>query len=285
MIAAYARYRLPLHVPMRTARGVIDHREGVLVQDQQGRVGDACPLPGWSSETIDDVVAHLQGRSAQVPKSLSFAFSTAAAPGAAIPVVAMAMLIDDARHPTEVALTSTTLKLKVGAHGHDVDLAAIASLRVRVPSLQLRLDGNRQLSVEHTHALAAAAGSALQWCEEPVPLSLLSMLDASIPVAADEVFFIEGDDQQASVLRDRAIAWVLKPTLLGMPQTTSWMDQARERQKIVIISSVFESGVGRAALARLADDGCGQAHGLGTARFFASELNLDALADLDWVQR
>jgi O-succinylbenzoate synthase len=283
MITSFARYRLPLRAPLITARSTLHHRDGVLVRDEQGRLGDACPLPGWSRETVDQVVGHLDGSTdGEWPPSLSFAAATRATFPMFAPTVAITTFIDDARQAAVVTNPRTTIKLKVGTHGHDVDVAAIKGLRARVPGLQLRLDGNRQLTIAHTHALAELAGVALQWFEEPVPLSSLAMLDASIPLAADECFFLHGDDSHfVEMMRDRAIAWVLKPMMMEMIHTKRWQQQALLLNKHVVISSVFESAVGRSALLNLAADHPTMAHGLDTGRYLANDIT-DVFCTLSW---
>jgi len=58
---AYRRYRLPLHVAVRTAHGVLAERTGVLVrlEDESGAVGcgEAAVLPWFGTETADEVAA------------------------------------------------------------------------------------------------------------------------------------------------------------------------------------------------------------------------------------
>lgn len=56
------RYALPLTTPLSLAGEMHSHRRGLLVRldTDQGAVGwgDAAPLPGFSKETLDDVVDH-----------------------------------------------------------------------------------------------------------------------------------------------------------------------------------------------------------------------------------
>ena len=56
------RYALPLTAPVSLAGDAHSHRRGLLVRldAEQGAVGwgDAAPLPGFSTETLDDVVEH-----------------------------------------------------------------------------------------------------------------------------------------------------------------------------------------------------------------------------------
>jgi O-succinylbenzoate synthase len=58
----YRRYRLPLRAPLRIAHGVVDERDGLIVQleEADGKVvgrGEAAPLPWFGTETADEAEA------------------------------------------------------------------------------------------------------------------------------------------------------------------------------------------------------------------------------------
>jgi O-succinylbenzoate synthase len=56
------RYKLPLTAPLQLGASTVAHRRGVLlrIRTEQGATGwgDAAPLPGFSSESLADVIAH-----------------------------------------------------------------------------------------------------------------------------------------------------------------------------------------------------------------------------------
>jgi O-succinylbenzoate synthase len=54
----FKKYSIPFKSPLRTAIGTFSHREGIIVTFEyrnKAFVGEAAPLPGFSSETIEDV--------------------------------------------------------------------------------------------------------------------------------------------------------------------------------------------------------------------------------------
>ena len=56
----FRRYRLPLRMAVRTARGVMGEREGVIVRLETGGAsgfGEAAPLAGFGGETVEEIAA------------------------------------------------------------------------------------------------------------------------------------------------------------------------------------------------------------------------------------
>ncbi len=56
----YYHYRLPLRVPFRTARYTFRYREGIIIGDGGCIWAEASPLPGFSTETFEEVLDYLQ---------------------------------------------------------------------------------------------------------------------------------------------------------------------------------------------------------------------------------
>jgi O-succinylbenzoate synthase len=275
-----ASFSLPLSITLRgehqpVRRGVFvrtrDHDTGAL------RFSEASPLPGFSTETLDDVWNDIQGGRffSTLSPSLTFARAYSVSDDdLSQPEPPSAVLITDLADVASFQFDShLTVKLKVSGADPDAELAAVRAL-----SGIIRLDGNRQLSVAHTHALAAAAGAKLQWFEEPVLPALLAEIDPRVPIAADEAF---RDDVVDDALLQRAVAWVLKPTLLGAERTAQLQADATARGKPVVISSAFESAIGRCALAKLCAPGV--VHGLGTGRFFRRDANAAMMRLASWT--
>ena len=171
-----------------------------------------------------------------------------------------------------------TLKLKVGRRGLDDECIAVRA--VAAAGHRLRLDGNRRCSVEEALALAEAAGAALEFFEEPVALALLPQLPKTLPLALDETLDETltapeaPADQVLDALADVSVAWVLKPTILGPARCQAAVAAAARRGRRVIVSSAFESRIGRRALvlaaARWAPE---TTHGLGTGPAFAADVS------------
>jgi o-succinylbenzoate synthase len=264
-------------------------RRGLWIAlERQGRFGvsDAAPLPGLSRESLDDVRAQLvalqAGHTPLLLPSLSlalFAASTEATQPAASASVESAALVnasDVAAVAAACALRAPrTVKVKVGRAPRDVEAAAV--MRLRDAGHTLRLDGNRRLTVDDAVALAVAAGPALAYFEEPVPARELGALPASMPLALDESFddwfqaLDEGRTPDAAVAAV-AVAWVLKPTVLGAARAQALCDEAHGRGVTVVVSSAFESPLGRRSLCQWAARVAPRTvHGLGTGAFFVDE--------------
>ncbi len=271
-------------------------RDGLLIAVEQGGrcgIADAAPLPGLSTESIDDVLDglrrfaglswstlqdpfELQGLLPGLP-SLAWALSAAAAESLepwSRPTVASAVLVDDGDVPGAMP-ESATIKLKVGRRSLDDDLKTVLAWRQQQPSARLRLDGNRRLSVGATVAIAEAAGAALAFFEEPTPLAEAASLPAWLPLALDETLDDEATCADALAGLHRAVAWVVKPTVLGPWQTATIISRARSMGVDVVISSAFDSSVGRRSLVRLAAAAAPtMVHGLGTRRALGRDLDV-----------
>jgi o-succinylbenzoate synthase len=303
MTLAFARFQLTAHFSVAGRR--LHKRDGVLIRHttQGGLVhwSEASPLPGLSSETVDDVVAALSTRhldelrdEPQLP-SLSWALAHHIGADTILrvhPQSARLLLspqdVDDSVHRFH---DLQTVKLKVGGNDVDAELSAIQRLRERVPGLRLRLDGNRRLSVATTHQLAAAAGASLEWMEEPTELTLVNQIAPDIPLVADEVFLdvkngADKDDSNVQQLLHRATAYVLKPMVLGASTTSRWTHQAAQQGKRCIISSCYESAVGRSLLAVVAASvaPADVVHGLGTGAYFDEDFSNDVQAQTAHLQ-
>ena len=51
----FYRYRIPLNAPFQSAKGLIDHRHGLILGDGNAFWSEIAPLPGFSRESIDDI--------------------------------------------------------------------------------------------------------------------------------------------------------------------------------------------------------------------------------------
>ncbi len=300
-------WRCALRAPVRIGDTVLSHREGVIIAARVGEavgLGDACPLPGLSADSLADVEVGLEALEAGVPvddEGLSAALRWAVessrrelsnlikgAPAAA--TVASALLVtslDDPQLAQGARPGVDVVKLKVGRGDLAAERAAIVALRDA--GLRLRLDANRGLHIEDAIVLAEAAGDALEFFEEPTGTRALHHAKHNMPIALDEtidtVTSMTKTAWTAKVLRalPRAAAWVLKPTVLGHKTQTA-LDVAAELGVAVIISSAYESRVGRRALALCAASVSDVPHGFGTGVAFADDVFDSVIADDDLVE-
>jgi O-succinylbenzoate synthase len=292
-----ARWSRPLRVPVVVGTAPPQStREGLLVAlgvDGREGIGDAAPLPGLSHETLDEVVRAARALAGRAPvtiadlshlevslPSLGFALQAAALDllGVAPSALRTARLLTD--EPQDLRNVGGVVKVKVGRADLDVECERLR--RLAAHGLRLRLDGNRRLDIDDTRALAAAAGDALEFFEEPTPRALLAALD--VPLALDESL----DDalgalppgataeQLHEMLRalPPAKVWVVKPTILGPARVARLLASAPGSDVTIVFSSAYDSAVGRRGLVRLgAQRGLwGAVHGLGTDDLLAPDL-------------
>jgi len=254
-----APYELPLKQPLRLGDRVIHARRGWLLR-RNGAAADACPLPYFSTDALGDVEASLAQELAQPTASLSWALHALERRGeASVQTAGLAAGTEDTPGGAHACV-----KLKVGRRPLREELAAVT--RLRQAGAQLRLDGNRALTLDAAKQLADAAGDALEFLEEPVGPSDLEDAMQQLPIALDETLAAGGPTPTG------AVAFVLKPTVLGAARTLELVAAADDADIPVVVSSAYESAIGRAALIRFAAVvGPDTAHGLGTGTAFARD--------------
>jgi o-succinylbenzoate synthase len=186
------------------------------------------------------------------------------------------------------------LKLKGGREPTGVLVERIRAVRGAVgPSVRLRLDVNGGWSLtEASQAIAAVVPFDLEYVEQPLPPELgpgaLATLRRAVgvPIAADESV---SDPAAAHALLEAGATDVLvvKPARVGgLRQARRIADLATSFGVPIVVSTLFETGIGLAAAlqlaATLADDG--RAHGLGTADLLATDLLAESLPIADgWM--
>lgn len=170
------------------------------------------------------------------------------------------------------------LKLKVGRGSEEEELDFLARLRQRVgPGVAIRLDANRAWKPEQALAFTTAAAPLdIQYIEEPlVEANLLpdGAKDLPITVALDETLQERSEENWETWSNVGAV--VLKPTLLGgLARSRALAERGLEAGLEVVVSSVYESGVGLLNLACFAQEMglSSTAHGLDTYHVLDGDL-------------
>lgn len=290
------RYRVPFVRPLRTAAGVLTHREGLFVLLSDGEhtgVGEAAPLPGFSRETLEQAREALQGwlpgeelptipsarhgiehallalEGARSGRSLAQVLSDP--PRERVPVNRLITGPEDARQAVDEGFAC--LKLKVGLDV-DEDVTRARAVREAVgPEILLRLDANRGWTeAEAREAIDRLAPLGIELLEEPTrDLQAMARLRGPIPLAADESVRDE-DDLRRVIEVGAADVVVLKPMLVGGPLATlSLLDLATEQGLRVVITTSFEAAPGREAALAVAAARQTLPCGLDTGRWLQSE--------------
>ena len=248
-------YSLPLKNPLLLAGNItLRKRRGILLHNpEMNGWGEAAPLPGFSPESYEELASAVKLRrwdDLSLP-SLQFAIDSANQPFAFRPgAVSVNALWFPGREPVNDVVARIS-----GWEKPVVKLKADSSLQLQVlrdlirarPDVQLRIDGNRQLSLEQTLQLyTALPGEQIEYFEEPLRdyAEYASLWEReNIPIALDEALLTPEGKELSE--KEFVRAYVLKPTLLGgTHEQNFWISRAKRNGANVIWSSCFESGVG-----------------------------------------
>jgi len=283
-----AHYTLPYHQTLQLKQGHFQQREG-LILSQSGptgtRYGEVAPFPGLSPEKLSSCLQALQQtvHSYPIPASVSWGLHMLQHPlpmphpSACLPVNALLTGLE----PKALMQTAQaryaegyrSFKLKVGQQSLEQDLQSLHNLLRHLPEIQLRLDANRSWSLADLHTLLSQLPEqGIDYLEEPLknPADYAYWPpSATCRLALDESLAEPAWQTWAGF----AQVLVLKPMLLGPERLQACLALARETQKQVVFSSVFESGLGLRYLAQLAWQQAPQTPaGLDTWRMFAEDL-------------
>jgi len=172
----------------------------------------------------------------------------------------------------------STIKVKVGRPNFDDDFELIKQIRLKFGnSIFIRLDASGKWNIDTAKQyLNLLSEFNIQYIEEPCSgfSSLQNVANNSrIPIAVDES--IRSITNAVSVINDSKIEFiVLKPMILGgIVSTLQLIKTAESKHKKIIISSSFESAVGKSALVLLAASSKHNlAHGLSTSELFVNDV-------------
>ncbi|MEZ4386993.1 MAG: enolase C-terminal domain-like protein [Candidatus Krumholzibacteriia bacterium] len=298
----WRRRTFPLIRPIEVG-GVESRKRTVIELQLDGRWSEVSPLPGLHHEPLEALPPLLPGALAllrqvhgtyleqlaalnalpawsALPPSLRCGLEGALMvvpddlerPGSDMPPTAL--LVDqDPTEPLDHLSGVRCVKVKVGRRALDAELALLARVRATVAAdAELRLDANRAFTLDEAVAFTAAVGEAPASIEEPLrdPRELPEFIARTgWPVALDESLHEPSLRHLRTV--DGVVAWVIKPTLLGVYHTLALFDQAPAGVACVVSAS-FEGPVGLGLLMELAEvaPGC-PSPGLGTVHWLADD--------------
>lgn len=267
-------------------------RRGIFIR-YGDNYGEAAPLEGHSSDSLQEIVAALlglgsegvlralEGERQSLPPALQFAlecltpaYKNSELDGRCLRVNA---LVSGENYQQifsglEKAAHSgfSVVKLKITEGNSSAVIEAIErSLKNKLP-LQFRLDGNRSLSHSAWRDFVGSAErksliGAIEYAEEPCA-ELKSVLTGSpITLAADES---AGSRAEILSLREAGVSvFILKPTALGGMKTS--LELAGELHSKCVFSSLLESSIGRRHIAHsLMAANHSEPVGLGVAELF-----------------
>jgi o-succinylbenzoate synthase len=175
----------------------------------------------------------------------------------------------------------STFKIKIGRDDFDLDFKLIQSVRAEYgDSIKIRLDANRKWSFENAKSyLDRLSLFHVEYIEEPcnnLTGNLQLAQTSIIPIALDES--LSSIEVAYKVINESNINFiVLKPMIYGgIISSIRIIQEAGKKNKNVIISSSFESALGKSALVLLAASiNHSFAHGLDTSEYFKQDICKD----------
>ena len=274
--------------------------------------GEAAPLPGYSPDTLDDAVAALRtwagDRSVALPPSARWAVAGAnadlfsrrcgvplaeayAVPGAAVGSAAEtvslnALLLGDGDIVAEAERVRSAgyraAKLKIGRASPGADAERVRAVAAALGPVALRLDANGAWTLDQAAAFADALdGVAVEYVEEPLADALalpeLARRAPGVRWALDESLDRAFDDVGiAAAMRAAVVKPMLGPERIGRARAalagTVDVPGVDTSRGPVVVSSVFESGVGMRHLVALAAALGDTPAGLDTYRWLADDV-------------
>ncbi|MCX7875031.1 MAG: o-succinylbenzoate synthase [Melioribacteraceae bacterium] len=170
-----------------------------------------------------------------------------------------------------------TFKLKIGRDNPFDDFLLIEKIREAFGyEIKLRLDVNQKWScdeaIEYINNLEQFN---IEYIEEPCSSlcsNLKTLEDLNFNIALDESL-TDFDFTKELIVNSPINIFIVKPMMFGFNNTIELIDLAKTQNKIIIISSLFESLVGKSGLVYLASlPDHNYAHGLDTSEFFNDDI-------------
>jgi len=177
-----------------------------------------------------------------------------------------------------IALGYRTIKLKIGRDDIAKDIQCIEAIQKIEEDISLRLDVNSAWDETSVISnLNALAGFDIEYIEDPVVFtdytSLASIRKKSpVKIALDEP--VRTLANVVNITKNEAAdVLIVKPVICGgLLNAIRIMHTAKEYNIRTVISSVFESAVGRSVVVLLASTRSDIAHGLDTARNLSNDI-------------
>lgn len=280
---SYRPYSRDFKAAIRTVHGIWQKRQGILICiSQNAKVrgfGEIAPLPWFGSETM----AGANDYCASIPVVVSSEALRTVPPGLPACEYAIATALDSLANPPKPispkpqricallpagpkALTAwqhlwrqghRTFKWKLGVYPIEQEMSWFHTLRNQLPATaQLRLDANGGLTLREAERWLATCDveGGVEFFEQPLsPEHLPELMELAerfcTSLALDES--VASYPQLEDCLRQ---GWpgivVIKPAILGAPQRIEAL--CHEYAADVVISSVFETGIGRQTIIMLA---------------------------------
>jgi len=289
----FVPYSVDFLSPFKSSEGEISRRTGALVRVSLGSLvgyGEASPLPGYSRDSLEQVLVELQLLSQRRPSVEEFLYSSVLPSLQFALSTALGDLLGKIENkPLRQLLSPESLSsVKINQLGESPSSRPLTKLKVSpgnclevtekmdsVSETRFRLDANRTFGFEESiNFFKDLSKFNIEYVEEPFKSPTLAQLEefqssTGLCVALDESLYL-GDCHLESFLSSGAVAaLVIKPGFLGSIQkTVEASSLARKLAKKVIFSSGFDFYFGMACNIELAAAlSRGEEAGLDTFRY------------------
>ncbi len=272
-----------------------EHREGLIIRyglKEPFIWSEAAPFPGFSHESLDDILNAPFHDIPETLPSLRFAidgirFQQTPAPPRFQEIAVNALIPSSDAALMESAAEAAilagfrTLKIKVGLN-IEAELDVLHRIATHHPHIKLRLDANARFTLPQLVDLLPALSSINpEYLEQPVAstddLMRLARI-STIPIAADESVRTPADANR--LLSDGAVkVLILKPMLIGYwSDTIRILESAYHHNVACVITTSMESGIGRRLTAMFTSRHAPltHAHGLSTGFLMTQDLLRDS---------
>ena len=267
-------------------------RQSVILRDGD-HWAEAAPLPGFSSEDIHDVLNDIEQGAAIRSRHASLQFAGDCLRATIWPAIDLPInaLLDGA---TDKVLQQTeklrdsncqSVKMKVGRSTIAEDILRVSKVRsILRRDQKLRLDANRAWTWDAALQFAKAVVEMdIEYIEEPLRSPFHPALGLEAFAKATSCRYALDESLMDNIAIDdfpTAAALIIKPTLLGSIQR---IEQLATHDKPLVFSGCFESGIGTAHIARLAQQfSAGIPTGLDTHSRIRHDVIHQSLIDSDW---
>ena len=277
-------YQHPFRQPIKTHHGLWNVREGIILSltDPMGKVGwgEIAPLPWFGSETLADAIEFCRSFNQRITAekiysipdtlpSCQFGFESAwealgTHQSAIETPIRFSYLLPSgtqALKATKYYDSAQVFKLKIGIDSSVEEMSLVEKLLEKLPrGSQLRLDANGGLSFK----------TAQHWLDLCDRLQLIEFLEQPLPTSQFSQMLHLSESFQTPIALDESVAtlsqleffyhqgwpglFIIKPAIIGSLRRLRQF--CKEYTPNIIVSSVFETKVGREAALKLAQEIC-----------------------------
>lgn len=299
----YKEYKLEFKTPHISSGNKLAFKNALVItaQTDNGKTvfSEASPLPGFSEESIKDVIEEIESFKAQIinsdhtelpniisntkSSSLKFALEQIHSSLNALNTEPVNLKIKCNSLTNSISISAlqlgkyknTIIKVKTGLTDFDFELNAIDNIQNELidNNIRLRIDPNGAWSeAQVSEFYDTITPSIIDYFEQPLNSidALLRLVKQGLPIATDELNY--EDDLLEVILESDINVLVIKPTVFGGLENIKKKIPEKTKNKRIVISSALESNIGWNYLAFIASKFPDETHGISTVDLYHNEI-------------